>query len=417
MNWSNIATVYQKELKDSLRDRRTLISTIVIPTLVMPLLFFGLGKIMANVVSKAREDIPTVALLGGEDSPGIVQQFRASARLRVVPTPAEWQRAISEKRLRVAVQLPEKFGAMLEAGAAPAVKIFYYEGELKSDNGARVVERFLGELREQAVAARLAAHGLPKSAARPFEFRRENVAPPEKVGGNLFGGLVPYLIIILCFTGAMYPAMDLTAGEKERGTMETLLCSPVPRIDIVLGKFLLVLTGSLSAMLFMLLSMGLTVMVGGALLFGGGASGRGAATAAKAAQAGAAAGDVLPMIDPLGVVGVLAMVFPVAVLFAAVAFTVSLFAKSYKEAQSYLGPLIIIVIMPGVVGMLPGIDLSAKTALVPILNLSLVCKEMLSGVWHWGYIGLIFGSTSVYAAVALWLAVKMFEREDVIFRT
>jgi sodium transport system permease protein len=419
MNWNNITTVYLKELKDSLRDRRTLISTIVIPTLVMPLMFFGVGKVMSSVVTKAREDIPTVALLGGADSPGLVKQFRASPRMRVVPAPGNWKQAISDKKLRVAVELPEKFEALLQAGEAPPVKIFYYEGELKSDNGARVLERFLAEVREQAVAGRLAAHGLPRSAARPFEFRRENVAPPEKVGGNLFGGLVPYLIIILCFTGAMYPAMDLTAGEKERGTMETLLCSPVPRVDIVLGKFLMVLTGSLSAMVFMLLSMGVTVAVGGTIVLGG----RGAAsvTAAKAGAAGVGAAPppagTIPMIDPLGIVGVLAMVLPVAILFAAVAFTISLFAKTYKEAQSYLGPMIIIVIMPGVVGMLPGIELSAKTAMIPILNLSLVCKEMLSGVWNWGYIGLIFGSSSLYAVVALGLAVKMFNREDVLFRT
>jgi sodium transport system permease protein len=111
------------------------------------------------------------------------------------------------------------------------------------------------------------------------------------------------------------------------------------------------------------------------------------------------------------------MTLPVAVLFAAIAFTVSLFAKSYKEAQSYLAPLMIFVFLPAGVGMLPGIDLNAKLALVPLLNLSLVCREMLAGEWHWNYIALIFGSTSVYAAVALALAVKMFNREDVIFRT
>jgi sodium transport system permease protein len=104
------------------------------------------------------------------------------------------------------------------------------------------------------------------------------------------------------------------------------------------------------------------------------------------------------------------------VLFAALAFTISLFAKSSKEAQSYLAPLMIVIIMPAVIGMLPGIDLNARLALVPLLNLSLVCKEMLSGVWHWNYIAIIFGSSCVYAAVALWLAVKMFNREDVIFR-
>jgi sodium transport system permease protein len=209
----------------------------------------------------------------------------------------------------------------------------------------------------------------------------------------------------------MYPAMDLTAGEKERGTMETLLCSPVARTDLVLGKFLMVLTGSLSAMLLSLLSMGLSAAVAGVLFVNGG----GAKLAAAANQAKAATG-VMPMIDPLGLVGVLAMVFPVAVLFSAVIFTVALFAKSYKEAQSYVAPMIFVVIMPAVVGMLPGIDLNLRLALVPILNLSLVCKEMLSGVWHWNYIALIFGSSCVYAGVALALAVKMFNREDVIFR-
>lgn len=189
--------------------------------------------------------------------------------------------------------------------------------------------------------------------------------------------------------------------------METLLCSPVSRVDIVLGKFLMVLTGSLSAMGLSLLSMSVSFFLLGSM-FGGRA----------AAVAGAAANNApLPMIDPLGIFGVLAMVLPVAVLFSAVIFTVALFAKSFKEAQSYVQPMVFVVIMPTIIGMLPGIDLNARLALVPILNLSLVCKEMLSGVWHWNYIAIIFGSTCVYAGVALALAVRMFNREDVIFRT
>lgn len=410
MNWSNIITVYLKELKDSLRDRRTLMSTIIIPTLVMPVMFFGVGKIMSVVVKQARAEIPSVAIIGGADSPAVVAALKQSPKLHIVATPTDWKKAIGDKRLRAAVEIPPGFEAGLQAGAAPMVHVYNYSGELKSENGARLVERFLSDLRERTVAERLAEHDLPKTLARPFEYRRENVAAPEKVGGNLFGGLVPYIIIILCFTGAMYPAMDLTAGEKERGTMETLLCSPVARVDIVLGKFLMVLTGSLFAISSMLISMGVTAAFAGSLLMGGG-------TATKvAAGAPVSAVNALPMIDPLGLVGVLAMILPVAVLFAAVAFTVALFAKSYKEAQSYLAPLMVVVIMPAVVGMLPGIDLNARLALVPLLNLSLVCKEMLSGVWHWNYIAIIFGSTSVYAGAALALAVRMFNRENVIFR-
>ena len=195
--------------------------------------------------------------------------------------------------------------------------------------------------------------------------------------------------------------------------METLLCSPVARVDIVLGKFLMVLTGSLAAMAMSLGSLGITAALAGMIMTGG-TGGKIIGVGAGAAK-GASAG--LPMIDPTGILGVLVMVFPVAVFFSAVLFTVSLFAKSFKEAQSYIGPLMIVVILPAVVGILPGIDLNAQLALVPILNLSLVCKEMLSGVWHWNYIALIFGSSCVYAAAALFMAVKMFNRESVIFRS
>lgn len=411
MNWKNILTVYLKELKDSLRDRRAIVSIVVIPTIVMPILFFGVGKIAAGVVSKAKQETPSISILGGEDSPAVVSALRDWKKWRVVETPSDWKQQISDKKIRAVVQIPANFEAKLKTEAPDTVTIYNYEGELKSSIAAGELEKYFRDLRERTVKQRLADRSLPETLLRPFEVKRENVAPPEKVGGNMLGGIVPYVIILLCFTGAMYPAIDLTAGEKERGTMETLLCSPASRIDLVLGKFLVVMTGSLAAMVLSLISMGVSAAVAGVLFMSKGAD---AKVAAAAQQAHAAA--VIPTIDPLGLVGVVAMVLPVAILFSAVLFTVALFAKSHKEAQSYASPLIIFVIMPAVVGMLPGIDLNVRLALVPILNLSLVCKEMLSGVWHWNYIALIFASSCVYAAVALGLAVKMFNREDVIFR-
>ncbi|MDP2136950.1 MAG: ABC transporter permease [Candidatus Didemnitutus sp.] len=413
MNWKHILTVYFKELRDSLRDRRTLISMIVVPTLVMPAIVFGVGFIMTKVIKQARDEATSVVVIGGADSPGIVQSLEADKRFRVVADTGDYKQLISNKKIRLAVEIPAGFEAALKDGAPMVVNLYYYEGELKSGIGVGAVERFFRDLRDKTVEARLADRGLTGDLVKPFEVKRQNVAPPEKVGGNLIGGFVPYIIIILCFTGAMYPAMDLTAGEKERGTMETLLCSPVNRLNIVLGKFFMVLTASIATMVLSLVSMGVSVMLGGSLFSGS----QGTAAAQMAAETkGAAAASFLPTIDPVGILGVFAMTAPIAVLFAAVLLTVSLFAKSYKEAQSYVSPLIIIVILPAVVGILPGIELSAKTALIPILNLSLVCKEMLSGVWHWQYIALIFGSSCVYAAVALGLAVKMFNREDVMFR-
>jgi len=182
--------------------------------------------------------------------------------------------------------------------------------------------------------------------------------------------------------------------------METLLCSPAARTDIVLGKFLMVLTGSLFAVFSAVASLGATLWL---VVSSAGPAGKG--------------DPGLLSIDPMGIFGVLAMVLPVAVLFSAVLFALALFAKSLKEAQSYVTPLTFLVVVPVAIGVLPGIELNLRLALVPILNVSLVCKEMLSGVWHWGYIGVIFGSTALYAALALGLCVKMFRSEGVIFRT
>ena len=411
MNRSNVVTVYLKELRDSLRDRRTLISMIVVPTLMIPGILLVAGVVSYMVVNKAREEVPAVMVLGGNDSPVVRAALTADQKIRLVPATADWKQRITDKQLRAAVEIPAGFDAALEHGDATVLKIFNYESELRSGFAVGELHRFFNTYREKIITARLTGRGLPAALVKPFEVKTENVAPPEKVGGNVIGGIIPYLFILLCFTGAMYPAIDLTAGEKERGTMETILCSPVGRADLVLGKFLMVLTAALGTVVFSLLSMGLTFMLGG-LLFAKTAAGGAAVAAAKSGAA-----PMLPTIDPLGTLTVLAMVLPVAVLFSAVLMAVSLFAKSVKEAQSYVSPLIVVVILPAMMGMLPGVELNTRLALVPILNLALVSKELVSGVFHWHYLALIFGSTCVYATVALAFCVRMFNREDVLFRT
>ncbi|HUJ42811.1 MAG TPA: ABC transporter permease [Opitutaceae bacterium] len=412
MSGRNILTVYRKELRDSLRDRRTLISMIVVPTLMIPGIMLIGGVISLRVVKKASEEVPAVIVLGGDDSPLVRTALAADRKIRLVPASADWKQRIIDKQVRAAVEIPAGFDAALAGGAAATVKIHHYESELRSGFAVGELRSFFSDYREKTVAARLVAHGLPAALVKPFEVKTVNVAPPEKVGGNIIGGIVPYLFILLCFTGAMYPAMDLTAGEKERGTMETILCSPVARVHLVLGKFLMVLTASLATVVWSLLSMGATFVLGGMLLAGTAAGGM-----AVAAKGGAPRMSVLPLVDPVGTLTVLAMVLPVAVLFSAVLMALSLFARSLKEAQSYVSPLIIVVIVPAMMGLLPGVELNARLALVPILNLALVCKELVSGVFHWNYLALIFGSTCLYAALALGICVRLFNREEVLFRS
>jgi sodium transport system permease protein len=396
MSLSVVRIVYWKELRDLLRDRRTVLSSIIIPTVIMPVVMLGFFKVAATIISRARQEVPRIMVIGGADSPGVRAELEKSGKFRVETASADWKAQISDKRVPAAVEIPDGFEKARELGSAPAIRIYKYEGEMKSGIAVGQLDSFFTGMRDQTTTRLLAKRGLPATIARPFEVTQVNVAAPEKVGGNLFGGIVPYVLIFLCLSGAMYPAMDITAGEKERGTMETLLCCPASRTDIVLGKFLTVLTGSVSAVVFSLISMAVCLFLAG-----------------PAVAVGAAA---MPKIAPLGILGVLAMVMPVAVLFSAVLFTISLFAKSFKEAQTYMTPMVFLVVIPIIGGLLPGVELNSRLAVVPLLNISLVSKEMLSGVWHWKYIGMIFASTALYAGMALAVAVQMFKREDVIFR-
>jgi sodium transport system permease protein len=409
MKLRDTLTVYRKELRDALRDRRTLVSMFLVPAVIMPAIFFLFGTVSYKVMKTAQAQTATVAVLGGDDSPAVRAALDAQPGLVVVPAPADWRERIGDKRLRAVVEIPQGFEAALNEQAPAEVKIYHYEGEFKSGFAVGELRRFFTELRERTLAERLTAHALPAGFARPFEIRTENVAPPEKVGGNAIGGFIPYLIILLSFSGVIYPAIDLMAGEKERGTLETLLCSPTSRLDIVLGKFLLVLTVSLTTVACSLLSMAVSLIVGGLAM-----AGPGRVTAALSGGAGASA---LPSLDPLGLLGVVVLVLPLAVLFAAVALTISLCARTQKEAQTYLAPMAAVVILPAVAGVLPGVELNSTLALVPVLNVALACKELVSGVWPWAQLALIFGSTCVYAAAALAWCVRMFGRESVLFRT
>jgi sodium transport system permease protein len=401
MTWRNIRIVYSKELRDSLRDRRTIISMIVIPVVAMPLLMFGMGALMVKIVSKAREEIPNVMLLGAEDSPKVLAALRAEKSIHTVPPATDFTNQIVEKRIRAAVEIPRDFDAIVARGDAAIVRIYHYAGEVRSGFASGNLDQFFRNLRDATVRERMQSRGIPSQVLHPFDIVQQNVAPPAKVSGNVLGGLIPYLIIILCMTGAIYPATDLTAGEKERGTMETILCSPVSRTDLVLGKFFMVLTASLGTVVLSLLSMAGTFLI------------------AKRILAGSLPDlpKLAATLAPSSVAGVFLMLVPVAVLLSATLLAVALFAKSFREAQSYTGPLMIVVIMPVMMGMLPGVELNTRLALVPLVNVSLICKEMMAGTWHWPYILLIFGSTCVYAAAALAWAVWMFQREEVLFRT
>lgn len=398
-----VAAVYRKELTDLLRDRRTIISMIVLPMLVIPAIMAGFGTVSARLMKDAMAQVPKIMLLGAESSPKIRAALTQEKQFELVPATPDYAARITDKSLRAAVELPADFDARLAAAeAAVPVKIFHYEGEIRSRFAADQLEKFFRELRDRTLAERLEQRGLPREFAKPLATARQNVAPPEKVAGSIVGSILPYIIILLCFTGAMYPALDLTAGEKERGTMETILSSPARRGQLVAGKFLVVLTISLSTALIAVTSMaGFYLVTRGFFGF--------------ATKGSLSAGDM--SIAPESLVAVFALLIPVAVTFTAVLLGLGSFARSFKEAQSYAGPMVMVVILPALATMLPGVELNWKFVFVPILNVSLATKEVFSGTYPWTMLSVIFASSCLYAAIACAVITKMFQREEIIFRS
>jgi sodium transport system permease protein len=402
-NFRQVAVVYGKEIRDILRDRRTLMSMLLIPGVMIPLLVVGVAVVLAKTVHQAEAARASVMMVGA-DAPQLRERIEHDTKLKLVPTSRDFARQIANKRLRAAVEIPNGFDEPnLAANVAP-LKIYNYEGELNSGFASAELERLVSDYRENVVQTRLAAHGLDRRFAQPFEVVRQNVAPPEKVGGNKFGGIIPYVLIMACFTGAMYPAIDLAAGEKERGTMETILCTPIGRLELALGKFFTVLTVSMmsvaSAMTGLVVSAGALAL----LIF-------------PKLQGAAGAAQDLPTLNPFGVLGVIVIMFPLATFFSAVIFAIALIAKTQKEAQTYISPLVGLLALPAFAPLLPGVELNAKFALVPILNVALVSKELVSGDFPWLMIAVIFISSLIYALIALSIAVRLFKRETIIFRT
>jgi sodium transport system permease protein len=404
MSLRNVGIVYRKELTEAIRDRRTVISAILVPLLLFPVLSVGFGSLAVMLVGKAKEEVPKVMLRGGDDSPEVVAGLKKLEKIAIVPETPDWKNQIINKEIRAAVEIPSGFQADVAQQKPDTVKIFNYEGELKSEFASEKIDKYLKQYRDQVVKQRLAAKNLPETVLNPFEVKQENVAPPEKVSGAAIGGIIGYMVILLCMTGAMYPAMDLTAGEKERGTMETILSSPISRMHLVLGKFFLILTAALGTAVLSVTSMGVSFSVLGHY-------------SSQTANGRAAAAGMLLQLGPKTVISVFLMAIPIAVLFSATLMTIALFAKTYKEAQSYLTPMTFLVIIPAIAAMLPGVELTPKLSLIPILGTSLLCKELVAGTYHWNLIALIFTSNCVYAAAALFIAIKMFQRESVLFRS
>jgi sodium transport system permease protein len=416
MRVGTVTTIFRKELIDTLRDRRTLIFMLLVPIVGIPLMMMGMSKLVIGQLLKAHEEKSIVVVIGAEYLPAELHDslFQAE-KLEVVEIAAYYGDSYAEDgdgfgidtlkgeitagNIAAAISIPEAFDRAIELESPTDVEIYYDESEVESEFTLGKIEDIFSPYKERIVAARIEQRDISTDILRPFKIRDYNVASARKVAGKTFGAYLPYIIIIICFMGAVYPAIDLAAGEKERGTLETLLVSPATRGEFVIGKYLVILLTAVVAALLALAALVFSMKYIVSDL------------PARVME------KLLIEVDPQTFLLIVLVILPLAGVFAAILLSVSIFAKSFKEAQSYLTALNMLVILPAFVSILPGIKLNFKLALIPVVNVSLISKEAISGNIEWNYVLVAFFSTLLLAALTLLFAKKWFERESVLFRT
>ena len=471
-----IRIIFKREFRDQLRDRRTLFMVMAFPILLYPALGIGMLQMAVIFSEKPR----TVVVLGADSLPEpeliagsafAVRWFanpKDASRLKVESTgqhntnpsvanrlkiarhvqdlyqqrtrllndsstttgqssgeiPKSLQQindsinsSLRDAEIAVLVVIPDGFANSLEEVNRQIVSrertaedpseyprpVILVSGDEKSLIASRRVQEVFDVWENELLRLRLEVAGLPRSLPSPVNASVVRVTANGQDSALVWSKLFPMILVVMTVTGAFYPAVDLAAGEKERGTMETLLISPAKRIELVLAKFLTILVFSLATGILNLISLGLTATYMVQL----------SSEVVPNAQA-AVANPINP-----GLLWILVMIFPLAALFSALSLALATFARSTREGQYYLSPLMVVVLMLVALAASPGAEIQPFHSVLPVIGPVLLLKQLMidpAAPEFLAYLPVVLGASFTYAGLALWWAVSQFHSETVLFR-
>ena len=395
---SIIVSIFKKELIDVLRDRRTLMFMVVIPILITPLLIIGSIKFQEYQNKKSEEKILKIAYIN-ESEDSLTKELLSDQKGVKIIKGVELdsiESYIKSDSLQGGLYLGKGFLKKIKTNSSGDVKIYYKSSDLMSKSKKRM-QAALDIYKEKIIAERLKQLDVDGQILEPITITSTDMATAKETLGKAIGGFIPYVLVMFIFLGAMYPAIDLGAGEKERGSLETLLSSPATKFEITMGKLLVVsLTGIVSGLVSVL-------GISSSLFF----------IDKIPAQIQE---TILELINPFMIFSIITLMIPIAIFFASMLLSISFYARSFKEAQSLMGPLNMIIIVPLFLSLGPGMEMDHSTALMPLINVGLLTKEILAGSVELIYFVLTFFSLLFCAAIGIWFSVFWFKKENTIFR-
>ncbi len=391
-----IFRIFRKELLDTLRDRRTLMTMLVIPILVFPITLNVFLAVSESFEESANSKTMKIGIVGDHNKnytrqleqipaavgPKIIIVFKDSLTLR---------KAIEADRIQLGLIIPTNESTLRAKQQTIALNWLLDASEVGRSERANL---YGSSLQANAEKERLRKLGLRAEQIKPLSIQTINCASDKKMVGQLAGGILPYIFIAFGFIGCMYPAIDLFTGEKERGTLETLLTVPIGRWKILIGKMLVVVSSGMLAASCSLLGLFISIEF------------------LDLAQNKELLEVIHGILTPYFIGSMLALLLPLVIFFAGVMIPIAIYAKSFKEAQSIITPLNIVMVLPAMVGFFPGIELNLNTTLIPVVNVVLATKELIAGTLSLSYFFSVFGIMCLLALLSVLISYKQFGKES-----
>ena len=416
---------------------------IMMPMFLMPLLTIGMFKFMDYQMEKQSEKVVKISIIEEGEAPVFVKMIEEQEKIEIVEiedissesstrdpdgaglkdvssefftkdsseTEDKMKKAIADGDLDLGIIIPENFQENIKSQEIAEIIIIQKSTNMDSESALARISSLVTNFNDQILQERFVDQEIsPKILAKVVVIPK-NVASEKETGGFILGLIIPLFIVMWSIMGGQYTAIDVSAGEKERKTLESLLFIPLKRIDIVLGKFLAVSTVSLTSVI---ISIGSFYV---ALIYSGGFGPMAMSGQELSAEKMAESVVVNFSIDPQTILILLVISLFLVLMFSAIILSVAIFAKSFKEAQSYISPSYLIVILPVIlVNSMPGFEPALWFFVLPAVNATLLFKEVLMGVYDSGHILLTLSSLIVYSVLAIFIATKIYSKEGVLFR-
>ncbi|MBW6516077.1 MAG: ABC transporter permease [Candidatus Cloacimonetes bacterium] len=396
MSIKKIFIVYRKEMLDLFRDRRTIISSIVIPIILYPVLMIGFNTLLSRQTVKLHEQEVIIYIIDNaqdEYSQLVYDKLEETPRLQILQPVESYEQLFNEKLIQALVTLDSE--DISDDFTYLNAKITYNRVDEKSELAYSIISRVLRDLEKDMIGSRLRAINISEDILKVIEIEAEDVATEQQTLGMILARILPYFLILISISGASVAAVDLVAGEKERGTLETILVSAAKRSELVLGKFSAVISISLITVLLNLASIFFSFRH----------------LVSQAAQ-------TVAIQIPFGSLFlILILMVPMIIFFAAIVFSFSTYSRNMKESYSYTQPLMIVAMLLSLVSALPAIDTTFGMTLIPVINVSLMIKEIMLGDLNIALYLSTLISTCILVVLAVAFSIRLFYKEEVLFRT